>query len=175
MIIEAGIIAALIAIAMLVIAQGMAAKDTGLIVNTNAIYQGGGEAGMIYFVAEGAITPGDNVEPGSVAASEVKACDASAEEFTGTADLNILNATGAAGGLADTTDFGTGDIVGVFTGPCQVKKIAEGTVANGKIVRPGTTAGTSCLADTTSTAKYTIGRCISWTVTDGNAFIMRQW
>lgn len=175
MIVEIGMVAAVLAIIVMVIAKGMAAKDTGLVVNTNAIYQGGGDPGMIYMVAEGAITPGDNVEPGSVATSEVKACDASAEEFTGTADLNILNATGAAGGLADTTDFGTGDIVGVFTGPCQVKKVAEDVVGNGKIVRPGTTAGTACRADTTSTAKYTIGRCISWSVADGEEFIMRQW
>jgi len=170
-----GAIVAAFALMLILTAQGMAAKDTGLTVNSTAIYQGGGDPAMVYMVAEGAITPGDNVEPGSVAASEVKACDASAEEFLGTADLNILNSTGAVGGLADTTDFGTGDIVGVFTGPCQVKKIAEGVVANGKIVRPGTTAGTACLADTTSTAKYTIGRCISWSVTDGEAFIMRQW
>ena len=74
-----------------------------------------------------------------------------------------------------THDFATGEVVAVITGPCFVRKIAEGVVANGKIVRPGTTAGTACLADATSTAKYTIGRCVSWSVTDGNPFVMRQW
>ena len=167
------IIVAAIAVVLFVASRLMAAEDTGVTVPDNCILVGGQHPAYIYMVAEGAITPGDNVEPGSVAASEVKACDASAEEFTGTADKNddaVLD-----GNDPMTHDFATGEVVPVITGPCLVRKIAEGVVANGKIVRPGTTAGTACLADATSTAKYTIGRCVSWSVTDGNAFVMRQF
>ena len=167
------LIVAAVALVLFMASRMMAAEDCGITVPTNAVYCGGGDPAYIYMVAEGAITPGDNVEPGSVAASEVKACDASAEEFTGTADKNdnaVLD-----GNNPMTHDFATGEVIPVITGPCFVRKIAEGGVGNGKIVRPGTTAGTACLVDATSTAKYVIGRCISYDAGDGEPFVMRQW
>jgi len=165
-------IIAVFAVLALVAAKLMAAEDTGVTVPTNCIYAGGADPEYIYLVADAAITPGDNVEPGA-AASGVKACDASAEEFIGTADKNdnaVLD-----GNDPMTHDWAAGEVVPVITGACLVRKISEGGVASGKIVRPGTTAGTSCLVDATSTAKYTIGRSVSADVATASPFVMRQW
>lgn len=170
-IITAGAAFLVLAIIMLAQARAMAAQNTGVVVPTNAILVGG-DPHVIYLTASAAITPGDNVEP--VSTTRVKACDNSAEEFCGTADLNKENATGEAGGYAATTDFAAGDKVPVITGACMVRKVAEGTVSVGKVLRPGTTAGTSVLVDTTSTAKYAIGRALHST-TDGLGVVMRQW
>ena len=156
---------------LLIIMAKLAAQDTGVVIPTASIFGGGQDPAYIYLTASAAVTPGDNVEP--VSTTRVKPCDASAEEFIGTADKNddaVLD-----GNNSMTHDFAIGELVPVITGAVHVRKIAEGVIGVGKIVRPGTTAGTACLADATSTAKYTIGRNISEAVTDGNAFIMRQW
>ena len=161
-----------LAIVLLIMQKLMAAQNTGIVVPDNAIYAGGGDPDIILMTATAAITPGDNVEP--VSASTIKACDASAEEFLGTADLNKSNDSGGAGGNDVKTDFADGDVVPVITGACQVVKVAEGTVGVGKKLRPGTTAGTSVLTDTTSNGKYFIGRNLSGDTTDGNTLVMQQ-
>lgn len=157
---------------LLIILSRMDAENTGPVTPDNVVICGGGDPAIIHLTADAAITPGDNVEPGGSAA-RVKACDNSAEEFIGTADVNSKGGE-LAGTEPISTDYAQGDVVAVITGDATVRKIAEGGISSGKIVRPGTTAGTSCLADATSTAKYIIGRNVGPDIGDGEAFRMRH-
>ena len=162
---------AIVALLMLMMSRSMA-EDTGQTVSSTKVYHGGGDSGIVHLLATAAITPGDNVEP--VGDYGIKTCDAGAEEYIGTADTNDKGGE-LAGTEPISTDYANGDVVPVITGPCIVRKITEGVVANGKILRPGTTDGGEVMADTTSTAKYTIGRSISPDAIDNEAIMMRQW
>lgn len=170
------IVAVLVITALVLIAVGAGmAENHGITVPTNSVWCGGLDPNIVYMTAEGTPGPRDNVEPGSVPASEVKVCDAAAEEYLGTADLNIENDSGEEGGNSAMTDFAEGDVVPVITGPVDVVKFADDNgVTAGKVVRPGQTGGDGCENISTGTARYAIGRAKT-TAADTVKFVMRQW
>ena len=170
-IITMGIVLAIIAVLVLSKARAMAAQNTGLTIDTNCVYQGGGNPEYVYLVAYEAITPGDNVAPSGT--QQCYQSDTGASPvYMGTVDKNdkaVLDDNNPM-----THDFAAGEVVAVITGHCHVRKIADtnGTTA-GKVQRIGAADGAEC-EDNASTMKYSIGRALT-TATTGNAFLMVQW
>jgi len=149
----------------------MAAENTGLTVDSTAIYQGGGDPGYIYLVAGEAITPGDNVQPAGT--QQVYVSDTGASpSYIGTADKNdnaVLDNNNPM-----THAFASGEVVPVITGHCHVRKIADTNGATaGKVQRVGATDAGE-VENNASTMKYSVGRALT-TATSGNAFILNQW
>ena len=166
-----GALFAIIAILVMVKARMMAAKDTGITIPSNVIYMGGGDPGLVFLTASEGIGAGDNVVAAS--ASTVELCDANDDEYLGTADKNdnaVLDNNNPM-----THDFATGEVVGIITGNCHVRKIADaGNVNKGFIQRIGTGDGVECVDISTAANKYTIGRALT-SATSGNAFACHQF
>ena len=165
------IIVAAIALVLFGLQHMMAAENTGLTVDSTAVYQGGGDPAYIYLVAYEAITPGDNVAPAGTQQCYQSDIGAS-PVYMGTADKNdnaVLDNNNPM-----THDFAEGEVVPVITGHCHVRKIADtnGSTA-GKVQRIGAADGAE-VENNASTMKYSVGRALT-TATSGNALIMNQW
>ena len=162
---------ALVAAMLIILSQRMAAENTGLTVDSTAIYQGGGDPAYVYLVAYEAITPGDNVAV--TGGSQCYQSDTGASPcFIGTADKNdnaVLDSNNPM-----THDFAATEVVPIITGHCHVRKIADTNGATaGKVQRIGATDGAE-VENNASTMKYSVGRALT-TATSGNAFILNQW
>jgi len=167
-----GTLLAVVAILVMLKARMMAAVNMGITVNTNNIYHGGGDPAMVYLTAGEAITPGDNIQPAGGTYGCYQSDTGASPSFIGTADKNE-HAT-----LDDnnvmTHDYASGEIVGIITGHCHVRKIADTNGATaGKVQRIGATDAAEC-EDNASTMKYSTGRALT-TAASGSAFILNQW
>ena len=166
-----GTLLAVVAVLVMVVARSMAAVDMGITVNTNNIYHGGGDPAMVYLTAGEAITPGDNCQPSGTQLVYMSDTGAS-PSYIGTADKNDNAALDDNNAM--THDFASGEIVGIITGHCHVRKIADTNGATaGKVQRVGATDAAE-VEDNASTMKYSVGRALT-TATSGNAFILNQW
>jgi len=170
-IITMGIVLAIIAALLLVQAQAMAAQDMGISIPSNKVLMWG-DPQMIYLTASAAITPGDNVLGNG--STTVAVCANNGTAYLGTADTDDL-AVLTGDETSMTHDYASGERVGIITGNCVVRKIADTAGVNrGCIVRVGVADGAECQDISTGANKYTIGRALT-SATSGNAFACHQF